>query len=122
MRGRKPKAPLAKAESTTDEEEIIAPKKTLHTNKKIDKTSKKTRNVVDEGEIEEEEEECEVPISKNTKSKSNKKIPEDEVEAVAIIYEIHLEKHPFYHLNGVPDSIEVSKLDCTKEEVSYFMC
>ncbi|CAF1046947.1 unnamed protein product, partial [Brachionus calyciflorus] len=35
---------------------------------------------------------------------------EEEVEMIAITYSIDNEKHPFYHLNGIPAGLELSKI------------
>ena len=71
---------------------------------------KSQKKIADVEDTEEEEE-----IVKKTSKKPIKR--DDETEAVAIIYQIESEKHPFHYLNGVPDSVEISKLDCPRTEV-----
>ncbi|CAF1072608.1 unnamed protein product, partial [Brachionus calyciflorus] len=77
------------------------PKKTTKKPKKNEET--------DQSDISNSEEEVEV------KKISQKKSKDDEIEMIAIVYDIPNSKHPFYHLNEVPSSVEISKvLDSTE--------
>ena len=97
------RAPIALEEDSSDGDTNCAQR----SNKPVIKKSNKKK--ADTEDTEEEEE-----IVKKISKKPIKR--DDETEAVAIIYQIESEKHPFYYLNGVPDSVEISKLDCTKNE------
>ena len=102
------RAHLVVEEDYEIEEEIIIKKTHKSGTKKL---PKKNTNI-------EESEEDEEFVNKNSTKKNNKN--ENEIEAVAVIYTIESEKHPFHYLNGVPDSVEIEKLDCTKNEVYNF--
>ena len=81
-------------EELSSEEEKSAPKK----------SSRKKPKQIDE------EDEDDPKESKKVKAAAKKALENEEIDAIAIIYDIPNEKHPFHHLDKVPDSIETEKL------------
>ena len=99
---------LSEEDDTEYEEDAIVKKKN------IPKKIKPRFN-----EYEQDEFEFDKSASKTYVKRQYKKSPDDEVDAIAITYEIDSELHPFFHLNNVPDSVELSKLKLSKEEVKF---
>jgi hypothetical protein len=91
---RSKKAPLVEEEYFSDESvEYVKSKKSA---KKLNPKKSRRKETEDK--------------TTNENNNKEKKIEDDLTEAIAIVYKIDDPKHPFNDLNGVPGSIEISKI------------
>ncbi|CAF1137168.1 unnamed protein product [Brachionus calyciflorus] len=77
---------------------------------KVAKVSRKVSKKKNETVSSEDSSESEVHEREELKKNSKQKPKEDEIEIIPIIYEIPDEKHPFFHLNKVHASVDISKI------------
>ena len=116
-----------------DEEplEIEKKRKKVKSSKKSPKISKKTKQKLEEEEEEEEDNDDDddeattkkkIKKSKNSSQVLPKKLLQDACEAIAIVYAIESERHPFHHLDGEFASVEIEEIhDRDKTDVKLFI-
>jgi hypothetical protein len=117
------RAPVAKKSRTIFEDDESTDFSKLKKSDLIERLESYRRHEASATESESSEEDKKKPKKSSTKKTLSTVTPKknlvvDECDAIAIVYSIESDKHPFHHLNGQFDSVELEKIfDITKEEV-----
>ena len=113
-----------KSEEKIEDSDLEYQSKEKDSTKKTQKESKNKNAKKDKEESDHDEEEVKSNYKKrgDLLKKTDKGTKNLEMESLAIIYNIKDEKHPFKHLDGVPDSVSIEDLvDFERKNVIYFL-